>query len=199
MQNKPHFSIVIPYHDTLLTAFFLQRLLTSINEQSLKDYEIILVREGLPGQTINAGIRKAKGELIKIMCMDDWFAPKNALMNIADSFKGNWQICGSHDNPHPYWTDKVPYGYNTLGGLSSITMKNDDPVLFDDNLKWMIDVEFYHRAFMKWGEPTILDGITVNIGTGDYQLTRQISDTEKQAEFDLVAKRFKDTEITYIP
>ena len=184
----PKISIIIPYHDTRFTTYFLARLLNSISNQTSVetpiDYEIILVKEGLPGKTINAGIKRAKGELIKIICMDDWFAPSNALENIIKNFKGNWQICGSHDNPNPTWTDKVPYGNNTLGGLSSITMKNEDPVLFDEEYQWMIDVDFYARAFKKWGEPSILNGVVVNIGLGDHQLTRSLSDELKQAEID---------------
>lgn len=190
---NPKLSLIIPYHDAKFTAFFLARLLNSIGNQNFRDYEIILVKDGLPGKTINSGIRKAKGELIKIICMDDWFAPENALENIVNNFKGGWQICGSHDNPNPTWTDKVPYGYNTLGGLSTITMKNEDPVLFDENYQWMIDVEFYARAFKKWGEPSILDGITINIGIGDHQLTRSLSDELKHAEFDSVQKRYEDS------
>ena len=187
----PRISIVIPYHDSQYTLFFLQRLLNSINEQTLKEVEVVLVKEGLPGETINAGIRKAKGELIKIMCMDDWFAPQNALQNIIDSFQGNWNICGSHNNPKPCWTDKVFYGYNTLGGLSTITMRNKDPIFFEDKLKWMIDVEFYHRAFKKWGEPSICEGITVNIGIGDHQLTRLMSDEEKDKEMKLTFNKYQ--------
>lgn len=190
---NPKLSIVIPYHDSYPTVFFLQRLLNSIHEQTLKDYEVILVKEGLPGETINTGIKKAKGELIKIMCMDDWFAPQNALENIINNFKGGWQICGSHDNPNPTWSDKVPYGYNTLGGLSTITMKNEDPVLFNEDYQWMIDVEFYARAFKRWGEPSILDGITINIGIGDHQLTRSLSDELKTAEFQSAITKYEES------
>ncbi len=187
----PKISIVVPFHNIPETAGFLARLFDSIARQSFTDYEIIAVQEGSCGTNLNIGIKKAKGELIKIMCQDDWFAHENSLKDIVDNWKGNWMIVGSHNNPNPLWTDNVPYGYNSLGGLSAIVMKNDNPVLFDESLLWMIDVEFYRRIFKKYGEPTILDSVNVNIGIGDHQSTIKIPEEEKLAEFNLVTKKYE--------
>ena len=65
-------SIVIPYHDMHNGAFFLKRAIDSIMIQNYKDYEIILVKEGRMAENTNAGIKKAKGNIIKILFMDDY-------------------------------------------------------------------------------------------------------------------------------
>ncbi len=184
-------SIVIPSHNSPTTAWFLTQLFHSISVQTFKDYEIILVNEGLAGHNMNIGIKKAKGEIIKIMCQDDMFASKHSLQDIVDNFKGDWMIVGSHNNPHPLWNDQVPYGYNTLGGLSTIVMRNQDPILFDEKFKWMIDVEWYAKAYVKYGLPQILDSINVNIGLHPHQTTSLLTDEEKLLEFNEVKKRYE--------
>lgn len=192
----PKVSIIIPSHDSPQTAFFLARLFSSIAAQTFQDYEIILVREGLVGHNLNLGIRKAKGELIKIICQDDWFAHENSLKDIVDSFKEGWLIAGSHNHPTPFWTDKVPYGVNSLGGLSTITMTNKDPIFFEEEFKWMIDVEFYDRAFKKWGLPTIISGVNVNIGIHAGQTTELMSKEEKDLEINLTVKKYEESSFT---
>lgn len=187
----PKVSIVIPSHDSPQTAFFLARLFESIAEQSITNYEIILVREGLVGHNLNTGIRKAKGELIKIMCQDDWFAHPDALKDIVDNFKGDWLITGCHNNPTPRWTDNVLEGYNKLGGLSVITMRNGVDVWFDERLLWLIDVEWYHKMHAKFGLPTVLEGINVNIGLGPHQTTNKLTEGEKLAEHNLMNKEYE--------
>ena len=63
-------SICIPYHDTPKMAFFLSRLLKSVDAQSFTDYEIVLTKEGLMAENTNAAIKKAKGEIVKILYAD---------------------------------------------------------------------------------------------------------------------------------
>lgn len=186
----PKVSIVIPSHDSPQTASFLARLFKSISEQTFTDYEIVLVKEGLVGHNLNAGLLKAKGELIKIMCQDDWFAHPDALKDIVDNFTGNWMITGCHNNEHPYWTPNVLEGYNKLGGLSVITMRNNLGVFFDARLLWLIDVEFYHRMEKKFGLPTILDSVNVNIGLGDHQTTNKLTEEEKLSEHKLMNEKY---------
>lgn len=102
------FSIVIPtYEYKGLAPKLLGQLLTSINEQTFKDYEIVvsdhsksdLVKDYLDSDwpdlpiryyknergignssiNMNEGIKLAKGEFIKIMHMDDWFCDPHSL------------------------------------------------------------------------------------------------------------------------
>src|SRR3990167_4958128 len=183
-------SIVIPIHDSSETALFLSRLFKSLHEQTYKDYEIIVVKEGLVGHNLNEGIKKSKGELIKIMCQDDWFAHENSLKDIVDNFKGNWLISGSHNNLKPEWTDNLKMGYNKLGGLSSMTLKNENLPFFDEKLEWMVDIDFYLKMKERFGFPTILEGLNINIGIHKNQATLKLSDEQKVLEQNLVYEKY---------
>ena len=184
-------SIVIPIHDQPRGAFFLSRLLQSLMFQTFQDFELVIVKEGGVGKNINAGIKKSKGELIKILCQDDWLAHPKSLEDIVNNFKGNWMITGSHDNRNPEWTDDLYLGANKLGGLSAMTLKNGDLPEFDENLQWMIDIDFYMKLYRKFGLPTILQEVNVNIGLHENQLTRTIPNEQKLLEHQLIAKKYE--------
>jgi glycosyltransferase involved in cell wall biosynthesis len=116
------FSIVIPtYEYKGLAPELLDKLFDSIEQQTYKDFEIIvsdhsitnLVEEylkkwdklpisyfknvrGIGNSSINMneGIKLSKGEFVKIMHMDDWFCNPNTLQLINNSIK---------EEPHKKW------------------------------------------------------------------------------------------------
>lgn len=182
-------SIVIPIHNMPNKDFFLQRCLESIDKQTFKDYEIIINEEGRFAENVNSAIRKAKGELIKFLCMDDWLADENSLQRIVERFTDGWLITGCSDNPHPYWTDDIWTGNNKLGSPSCLTIQND-PIYFDETLQWMVDTDYYMKLFKRYGKPTILDEVIVGIGIHPGQMTHQISDETKLKEILLMKEEY---------
>src|SRR3990167_8201229 len=112
MTSLPKVSIVLPIHNMKNGAFFLWRCINSIMEQTFKNYEIVITKEGSMPVNTNAGIKKARGELIKILYLDDWFAHPNALKDIVDNFDydRHWLITGVDTNPSPYWTPDIHTG-----------------------------------------------------------------------------------------
>jgi len=191
MSNNPYISIVIPIHDMQNGAFFLWRNINSIMEQTFKDYEIIITKDGKMAENTNAGIKMARGKLIKILYLDDYFAHKNALQDIVDNFKGDWLITGVDNNPYPYWTDDIETGNNKLGSPSALTIRNDEPLLFDENMSYLLDCDYYKRMYERYGEPTILDGINVIMGVHEGQMTNLLKEEEKQSEFNYMLKKYK--------
>lgn len=183
-------SILIPMVDGPATALFLGRLFMSISIQTFTDYEIVVVKEGRVAHNLNEGIKKCKGELIKIMCIDDWFSHPNALKDMVDNFEGHWLITGCHNNPHPTWNDRIIEGYNTLGGLSVILFKNEDVLYFDEEMDWFLDLDWYHRMKEKFGLPKILDLVNINIGTSEHQLTNKLTDEDKIREQILTKQKY---------
>jgi len=107
---RPRFSIVIPIHDMKGGADYLWRSINTIIGQTFKDYEIIITKDGKMAENTNSGIRKAQGELIKILYLDDCLAHENVLQEISDNFKeeDQWMIVGASTNPIPQWTLKNP-------------------------------------------------------------------------------------------
>lgn len=194
----PKISIAIPIHDTPKTAFFLSRLLSSIDKQSFKDYEIVITKEGAMAHNHNAAILKSKGEIVKLMQMDDYFGHGNALEEIITAFVPGteWVISGSlHDydgtvkNYHsPYWTDDIYTGNNRLGSISTLSFKKQ--MLFEEPLTWLVDCDLYYRMYLKYGKPTILDTPNVIIDTRTDRLSHTLSDELKANEVDYLQKKY---------
>lgn len=179
---RPKLSVVIPIHNMKGGAEFLWKTINILMEQTFQDFEIVITKQGTMPENTNAGIKRARGELIKILYLDDVLAHKDALKDIVDNFSGNWLITGADNNPYPYYTDDIEKGNNKLGSPSALTIKNEEPMLFDEKMTWLLDCDYYKRMYEKFGEPVILDGEHVKIGVGDHQVTHLLSDEAKTAE-----------------
>jgi glycosyltransferase involved in cell wall biosynthesis len=210
-------SIALPINNMQGAEFFLKRCLDSIAEQTYKDFEVVITdnskdtklanivysyvlltkyykNEDKPtngiSQNTNQAIKHSTGDLIKILYMDDWFSDKDALGRIVDGFKDNWLITPSDNNPNPYYTEDIYMGNNKLGSPSALTIKNDNPLLFDESLFWLLDCDYYKRMYDKYGEPTILPDVGVNIGVHEGQTTNTLSDKIKEEEYERLKIRF---------
>lgn len=191
-------SIAIPYHDTPKTAFYLSRLLNSIAQQTYTNYEVVLTKEGNFARNHNAAIQKAKGEYIQMLQMDDYFAHQKALENIVDGIEGKtWQITACvHDidgqivNPHtPQWTDDIYTGNNWLGSVSTLSMKRETALQFEEPLQWLVDCDLYYRLYLKYGLPTLNGDFGLVITERPDRLTNTLSSIDKNDEYSyLVAK-----------
>jgi len=122
-------------------------------------------KSGIAGNMNNA-IKNATGEIIQIMCQDDFFYNQYSLQKIVDNFdyKKGWMVSmymhtkdrlGLFKQQIPEWNDKI-YFDNSIGTPSCLSFLNDDPPLLDENLKWYVDCEHYYRLYKKWGLPKIL-------------------------------------------
>ncbi len=197
-KKRPKISLAVPYHDSPKTAFFLSRLLKSISEQTFTDYEIVLTKESGMAHNHNEAILRSKGELIKIMQSDDYFAHPDALKEIVENFKGEWMInaCLHTDgnivgNPHmPYWTDDIFTGNNRLGSISTLTIRNETRMLFNEYLSWVVDVDLYKRYRDRYGLPTILENPAVVIDVGTHRLSHTLSDKLKAEEVEYLIRKY---------
>ena len=201
MQN-PKVSIVVPYHDIPETAFFISRLMKSIEKQTFKDYEILLLKKGRMGETYNEAIRQSKGEIIKLMGMDDYFYHENALGELAMFFESYpeiwWMIspCLHTDginvgNLHiPAWNAKLYEGNNTVGGFACVTIRNKDIPLINEDLDWVVDVDWYWRIYLAHGIPRVTENPNVVIGVGLHQTSNTLSQNQKDKEHEYVRKTY---------
>lgn len=189
---RPKLSIVIPIHNMEGGAEFLWRSINALTEQSFQDFEIIITKEGRMAENTNAGIKKARGELIKILYLDDCLAHEDALKDIVDNFKGRWLVTAAHNNTNPRYTEDIWMGNNKLGTPSALTILNDNPLLFDESMTWLLDCDYYKRMYDLYGEPVILKEVGVNLGIGRHQMSYILTDEEKEKEDNYMRNKYKN-------
>lgn len=194
-------SICTPYHDTPNTAFYLSRLLKSLSEQTFKDYEVVLTKEGDSARNHNAAIMKAKGDIIQIIHMDDYFYGPGALQRIVDGFNDEsvaWQISACMHNRAgeegwlhiPEWTADIYTGNNHLGSPTTLSMRREQALLFEEPLWWLVDVELYYRLFLKYGLPRLNLTPNVVVDVRPSSLSNTLSSELKAKEFNYLMKKY---------
>ena len=196
--NNLKISIVIPTAECEGKQF-LPRCLDSIKNQTYTNYEIIVTEEGKVAHNMNCGIKKATGDIIKILCHDDYFNGKNALEEIAHAWRSGWLVSNCvHDQGDGVlvsehmagWNDHIHRGYNTIGGLSVLAFENKDPLLFTEGLDWVVDIDFYKRAFMRYGLPRFLVTDNVVIGYGSHQTSFKLTEEQRKNEINLMLQTY---------
>ena len=140
----------------------------------------------------NEAIRKSEGAWIKLMHDDDWFAESRALEYFADcitenpgasfffsAYRNIFLEEGREADIHPIpgrlrLAKKNPATLisNNIIGPPSVTLhKNDGAFFYDNQLKWVVDIEFYVRYFSS-RQPIYLNKVLVNVGMGSEQVTQ---------------------------
>ena len=148
-----------------------------------------MTNKGNASENTNLGIKQAKGDYIKIIHQDDYFSSPTSLQKIVDEMPFDWLVSGCiHDDGslsrehYPVYDERTDNGINTIGAPSVLTFKNDSPLLFDERLVWVFDVELYRRLFDRYGLPTILNEVNVVIGIHRGQASNHIKDDIKTEE-----------------
>lgn len=208
-------SVIVPTHDMQNKLDFLQRNLDSLWEQNFQDFEIVVTdnsdddkiqkmcewygginyyRNPIKGMApnTNEGIRRATGQIIKILYLDDYLAHPNALTKVVEYFDGGWLVtaCEHSDGfkrmrrHYPEYNDQIYLGNNTIGSPSVLAFENEDPLFFDEKMTWLLDCDYYRRLHQRYGAPTILRDVGVVIGVGLHQMTYQIPDEIKRGELE---------------
>lgn len=198
-------SVIIPIHNMKNGEFFLWRSIQALTKQTFQDFELIITRQGKMAPNTNAGIKRATGELIKILYLDDYLAHPNSLKEIVDNFKpeDHWLATGClhqketydyYEDPHsphyPVYTQDIHTGNNCIGSPSVVTIRNEGHLLFDEEMSWLLDCDLYKRYHEKYGEPTILNDLNVVIGIGDHQTTHKLTTHQKLLEHNYLAEKY---------
>lgn len=155
-------------------------------------------RKGMAANT-NEAIRQSSGRMVKILYMDDYMAHPDALGRMYRDFDGRWLVTGcghagtdgvpTHVH-YPTYSPDIHTGNNTIGSPSVLTILNDDPLMFDENLGFLLDCDYYRRMFDLYGSPTISDDVGVIIGIHDDQVSNSMTGGEKLAEHRYMIDKF---------
>ena len=199
MIKQSKISIIVPIHDMTNGDKFLWRLVNSLMSQTYKNYELIITKDGKMAENTNSGIKKARGEWIKILYLDDYFTHDMVLDNLLIEVKSgkkrrnvDWVICGTNNNLNPFWTDDILSGNNKLGSPSALLFRNDfeDNLLFDENMSWLLDCDYFQRMKDRFGYPLILQGNYITLGEHSGQMTNILTNEQKLKEHELINQKY---------
>lgn len=112
----------------------------------------------------NEAIRQASGEYIKILHHDDWLNGKNSLAKYVAMLDENPKVDFAFSATKAMSFDKdwkhglyqaelktieddhlILFSNNLVGAPSNVIYRREAGLLFDKNLKWLVDIEFYIR------------------------------------------------------
>ena len=141
----------------------------------------------------NEAIRKAKGEWIKLMHDDDWFSQDNSLQLFRDAiesstnasfiFSAYRNIYLDNSKQEEIYVSSFRYklilknaatlfSKNIIGPPSVILHRNENHFFYDNNLKWLVDIDFYMRC-LKTGKPEYIHLPLINVGLSSHQVTKE--------------------------
>ena len=158
---------------------------------------------GIISPNINNAMRLCSGEWIKVLFQDDFLYDENSLEIQASLLKSQPNIMWLmtkffHSNDgktfyrlySPRWNNMIWTGNNTMGCPTGMTLRNKNLIFFDEELNWLMDVDYYKRMFDLHGEPTILDEITAVNRTWGNRLTDTIPQSLKNKEFEMLKIKY---------
>ena len=160
-------------------------------------------KRGSSSSNMNNGIINCKGDIIKLLMQDDYFYDNKTLENVVKIFNENkninWLISGCvYGNKqgnvmgslNPYYTHNIINGENRIGPPCVLTIKNESPLLFNENLIWMMDCDYYKRLFDKYGDPFVLNDHQIFVTQHENQVTNLITEERKNNEVKLIQKTY---------
>jgi len=139
---------------------------------------------GVFASNMNNCFSYCTGDIIKIMHQDDFFYRMDSLSKIVNNFdldKG-WLLTTYYHSRngkdlfklHTPSIKECPLFINKIGAPTCLTIKNEDILYFDENLKWYVDSDYYVRLLTKYGLPVILEKPTVVQRLWEGQVTNTI-------------------------
>jgi glycosyltransferase involved in cell wall biosynthesis len=160
---------------------------------------------GISSANLNNSILKSKGEIIKILFQDDFLFDNNSLEDIVNHFDlklDKWLVTAcehTYDGKtfvrpfYPKYHNEIHKGINTISSPSVLTILNSNPILFDENLIWLMDCDYYKMCNTRYGEPKILNKINVVNRVGIHQVSNTIVTNEiKNKELKYVLEKIYD-------
>jgi glycosyltransferase involved in cell wall biosynthesis len=158
---------------------------------------------GSSSANANVAIVNSEGALIKILCQDDYLAAPDAIERTVEGFAGSpalW-LASSYWRTHHHSRRGSRHDprlnaelatVNTVGTHSGLTIRREaSSELFDENLIWFMDCEYYRRLYESFGRPILLYEPTVTqfLWQGQVTHTHAASEDLREAERQYVLQR----------
>ncbi len=217
-------SIVIPAYEAYNRATeLLNELFDTIELQTYKDYEIIVAdhskndevknlceqrtlsiqhfynerKRGNSSANMNDGIKKASGNFIKIMHMDDMFCSNTALELMANEINKTNNKWGAFTFNHLFEDkskimeigsgNRTPYLESI--GCPSVSFFVNDNNFFDENFVIMNDADIHFRLAKKYGQPIIISQTCITIRIHDTQVSNVLGRKKELEEIRMFRRK----------
>ena len=132
------------------------------------NYHRINEKHGSSSYNTNQSMLRANGEILKLIQQDDYLLNEYAIQKTVDVFNNPSVVWIA--NAYIHTQDKITFfnyhlprvnpkieTVNTIGCPTCISLRKKNMLLFDDNLIWYFDCEWYKRMFDKYGPPAIME------------------------------------------
>lgn len=137
----------------------------------------------------NCAISMAKGEWVKLMHDDDWFRNTDSLQKFADKTNENKRFIFSgfvtvfesgieKKSTFPIqWEKRIAnhpvslLAQNVIGTPSVTLVHRSIHEVYDERMKWRVDIDYYMRLLMKEKSFVFIDEPLVNVGMSEGQVT----------------------------
>ena len=160
-------------------------------------------KRGSSSANINTAIDNCSGDIIKILFQDDFLFDEFSIEKTVKSFDLNraWLVStcahtadgNTYFDVHiPRWNDNIHLGINTISSPSVLSIRRDVECRFDENLIWLMDVDYYKQLYLKYGNPIILNDITVINRLWENQVSNLVSDSIKKREYQYTMEKFNN-------
>lgn len=146
--------------------------------------------------TLNAGIRAATGDVIRVLFQDDLLFGPDSLGQMMQEFDRGARWCvgqymhlidGRLVRPlTPFASTAMAYGVNTIGPPSVLSFVNAPQLLFNEDLVWLMDCDFYLQLMKRYGPPACIPHFNSIIRLGEHQLTNSIPEQVRSREVHIV-------------
>lgn len=153
---------------------------------------------------LNNAIRKSDGQYIKILFQDDFLYDVDSLEAVYEAIMKNkdshWFVTSCvhtddgvtmYNRMTPHYHDRIYAGVNTISCPTVLTIKNEDPLLFDESLNWLVDCVYYKELHSKYGLPVVVDHVCAVNRNAEVRTTNMMTDSQKQEEINRVIERYE--------
>ena len=132
----------------------------------------------------NFAASHASSDLIHILYQDDFILNKNLYKEASKIFDENidiWVIAQGRVEERVLESKfdfATKFGFNELGGPSSLLVARKNFISFNPNYRMNFDVINYHEYSLTLGEPFIIRGVNIQFGIHEFQLSNKVKSRE---------------------
>ncbi len=152
----------------------------------------------------NAAINAAEKQIVKILFQDDFLNGSDALTQIAQAFndpKIQWIVTGSEHTRDghtlirpfvPRFHDRIQFGKNTISSPSVLAVRRKNAPRFDEDLIWLMDVDYYKQCALLFGPPTVVNNPLVVNRQHTGQVSASVTSARVRQELRHVRKKYAE-------